>query len=145
MFASGMTAPQVARQLRVTRKSACAWLRAYTAGGKAALASKGPGGARCRLSPEQLQRLEAELERGPAAHGWREDQRWTLARVTVLIAGLFRTRYTPRGVAYLLRRLGWSPQVPVHRAAERDDEQVATWVKEVWPDIKALWRPVERG
>ncbi|MFB9677402.1 helix-turn-helix domain-containing protein [Streptosporangium vulgare] len=92
-----------------------------------------------------MQRLEAELERGPAVHGWRSDQRWTLARVAVLIAELFRTRYTPRGVAYLLRRLGWSPQVPIHRAAERDEEEIATWVKEVWPDIKALWRPVEHG
>lgn len=92
---------------------------------------QGQGGARCRLSPEQLQRLEAELERGPAAHGRREDQRWTLARIAMLIAQLFKTRYTPRGVACLLRRLGWSPQVPMHRAAERDDEQIATWVKEV--------------
>ncbi len=81
------------------------------------------------------------MERGPAAHGRRSDQRWTPARV----AELFRTRYTPRGVAYLLRRLGWSPQVPLHRAAERDEEEIATWVKEVWPDVKALWRPVEPG
>ncbi|WP_425428155.1 hypothetical protein [Streptosporangium amethystogenes] len=35
-----MTAPQVARRLKVTRKSACAWLRAYKAGGKAAPASR---------------------------------------------------------------------------------------------------------
>ncbi|MFG1711369.1 winged helix-turn-helix domain-containing protein, partial [Nonomuraea sp. M3C6] len=41
--------------------------------------------------------------------------------------------YTPRGVSYLLHRIGWSPQVPVHRAVERDEEQIATWVKETWP------------
>jgi transposase len=92
-----------------------------------------------------LRRLEQELDRGPAAHGFTEDQRWTLARVTALIAELFGVRYTPRGVAYLLRRMGWSPQVPAHRAAERDEEEIATWVKEVWPDLKELWRPVERG
>jgi hypothetical protein len=27
----------------------------------------------------QLARLRAELKRGPAAHGWDQDQRWTLA------------------------------------------------------------------
>ncbi|MEU8365357.1 winged helix-turn-helix domain-containing protein [Nonomuraea sp. NPDC048882] len=30
-------------------------------------------------------------------------------------------------------RLGWSPQVPQRRAAERDEEAIATWVKETWP------------
>lgn len=47
-------------------------------------------------------------------------------------------RYTPRGVSYLLHRVGWSPQVPQHVAAERDEVQVQTWVKETWPDIKGL-------
>ncbi|WP_419723324.1 helix-turn-helix domain-containing protein [Streptosporangium roseum] len=28
----------------------------------------------------------------------------------------------PRGVSYLLHRLGWTPQMPVHRATERDEE-----------------------
>ncbi|MFG1711372.1 winged helix-turn-helix domain-containing protein, partial [Nonomuraea sp. M3C6] len=81
---------------------------------------------------EQIVTLEAELDRGPGTHGW-DDQRWTLARVTTLIKELFRIDYTPRGVSYLLHRIGWSPQVPVHRAVERDEEQIATWVKETWP------------
>ncbi|MFC9593615.1 winged helix-turn-helix domain-containing protein [Streptomyces sp. NPDC056944] len=29
--------------------------------------------------------------------------------------GPFGHLYTPRGVSYLLHRLGWSPQVPAHR------------------------------
>ncbi len=47
-----------------------------------------------------------------------------------------RIFYTPRGVSYLLHRLGWSQQVPVHRAVERDAEAVATWVKETWPRVE---------
>src|SRR5687767_9877043 len=43
----------------------------------------------------------------------------TLARVATVIGRLFHLRYTPRGTAYLLHRMGWSPQVPRHRAAER--------------------------
>ncbi|MFI7052268.1 winged helix-turn-helix domain-containing protein [Streptosporangium canum] len=35
-----------------------------------------------------------------------------------------RIRYTPRGVSYLLHRIDWSPQMPVHRAAERDEEVI---------------------
>ena len=39
-----------------------------------------------------------------------------------LIARLHHVRYTPRGVSYLLHRLSWTPQVPVHKAAERDED-----------------------
>jgi transposase len=94
------------RRLRVSRKSAYAWHRAWADGGRPALAPESAGGARCLLSEEQLDRLEAELDAGPAAHGWEEDQRWTLARVAVLIWELFRVRYTVRGVSYLLHRIG---------------------------------------
>jgi transposase len=86
--------------------------RRWRAGGKAALASEGPGGAVCRLSAAQLARLRAALEGGPAAWGWCDDQRWTLARVTTLIGRLFHVRYTLRGTSYLLHRLGFTPQVP---------------------------------
>ncbi|MBB4937896.1 hypothetical protein FHR32_002201 [Streptosporangium album] len=74
--------------------------------------------------------------RGPAAHGW-SDQRWTLARITQVIGELFGVSYTLRGLDYLLHRIGWSAQVPVHRAAERDEEQIAAWVAQVWPQICA--------
>ncbi|MBN6051505.1 winged helix-turn-helix domain-containing protein, partial [Nonomuraea sp. RK-328] len=89
------------------------------------------------LDERRLTRLAAELERGPAAHGWSEDQRWTLARVADLIASLFHVRYTPRGVSYLLHRIGWSPQVPVHRAVERDEEVIERWVADQWPRLKS--------
>ena len=133
-----MDVGEIARTLAVTRKSVNAWKRAWRAGGIDALASKGPGGATCRLDEVQLKALRQALEEGPAAHGWVEDQRWTLARVAWLIYELFRVRYTPRGVSYLLHRIGYSPQVPQHVAAERDETQVRTWVKETWPDIKGL-------
>lgn len=138
MFEAEMDVGEIARTLAVTRKSVNAWKRAWRAGGIDALASKGPGGAVCRLDEVQLKELEAALEQGPAAHGWVEDQRWTLPRITRLIFELFRVRYTPRGVSYLLHRVGWSPQVPQHVAAERDEVQVQAWVKETWPDIKGL-------
>ena len=48
--------------------------------GRAALASKGAGGAQCKLAPGQLAELEAVLGDGPAACGY-ADQCWTLARI----------------------------------------------------------------
>jgi len=131
-FAEGIEPPEVARRLRVSPNSAYVWRRRWRAGGEAALASKGPGGAVCRLADGQLGRLRAALEAGPAAWGWGEDQRWTLARVAVLIARLFHVRYTLRGTSYLLHRIGFTPQVPAHRAAERDEAAIAAWRARTW-------------
>ncbi len=126
-FTEGVTPPEVARRLRVSSNSAYGWRRRWRAGGAAALASRGPGGAVCRLGGTQLARLRAALEAGPAAWGRGEDQRWTLARVTALIGRLFHVRYTLRGTSYLLHRIGYTPQVPVHRAAGRDEAKIAAW------------------
>ena len=117
MFAQDMAAGQIAGLLRVSTKSVYQWRRAWRAGGEAALASKGPGGNACRLDEDQLARLGAALDAGPAVCGWNTDQRWTLARVAALITRLFGVSYTPRGTSYLLHRLGFTPQVAAHRAA----------------------------
>jgi transposase len=136
LFAAGVRPSQVAKQLRVSRKPAYAWHKAWSLAGTEALLSRGPGGQGCRLSGGQMQRLEAALDAGPAAYGWSEDQRWTLARVALPAGRLFHVSCTPRGISYLLHRLGWSPQVPHRRAAERDEEAIATWVKETWPSVE---------
>src|SRR5580700_11783679 len=77
MFAQDADARQIARSLRVSTKSVYQWRRAWRSGGEAALASKGPGGGACKLGEDQLARLRAALDLGPAAYGWKEDQRWT--------------------------------------------------------------------
>ena len=108
LFEQDVSPVQVAQQLRVGTKSAYQWRRRWRAGGEAALASKGPGGTACRLNTGQLARLRAALDGGPAAWGWGEDQRWTLARVTTLIGRLFHVRYTLRDASYLLHRMGYT-------------------------------------
>ena len=71
---------EVAKRFRVSRMSANRWRQSLAAGGREALASKGAGGAQCKLTPAQLAELEAVLDDGPAACGY-EDQCWTLARI----------------------------------------------------------------
>jgi transposase len=136
LFEQDVEARQIAGILRVSTKSVYQWRRVWRAGGDAALASKGPGGAGCKLDERQLARLCAALDAGPAASGWDTDQRWTLARVTVLIVRLCGVSYTLRGTSYLLHRLGFSPQVPVHRAAERDEAKIAEWRSQTWAKVR---------
>jgi putative transposase len=132
-FAVGVPVAEVARRLRVSQTAVYGWRQRWQTGGEQALISKGPSGSRCRLDDSRLQRLADALDAGPAVHGFGEDQRWTLARVSDLIARMFHTRYTLRGTANVLHRLGFSVQVPKHRAVERDEEAIEVWRREAWP------------
>jgi transposase len=136
MFEEGIAPPQVARRLRVSRKSAYAWHARWVEDGTDALVSKGPSGRPSRMRPEWRAWLEAALEQGPAAHGWVEDQRWTLARVVTVIARRFHVRFSIKQTSRILHEMGFSVQVPQHRAAERDQQAVATWAKETWPRVE---------
>ena len=124
MIEAGASDREIAKRFRVSRMSANRWRRALAAGGREALASKGAGGARCKLTPAQVAELEAVLDAGPAAAGY-ADQCWTLARIADQVWRRFRVEYTLAGMDVLLHRLGWSVQVPARRPAERDEEKVA--------------------
>jgi transposase len=143
-FAAGDTTADIAADLRVGVRQVEKWRSAWRHGGTRALRSTGHPGPAERLSQKQWARLEAELRRGPLAHGF-DDQHWTLPRVKTLIGRLFRLPYTEPGVWYLLRRHGWSCQVPARRAIEREEEAITTWRQDVWPRLKASRRPRGRG
>ena len=143
MIEAGDGDREIARRFRVSRMSVNRWRRALAAGGREALASKGAGGARCKLTPAQLGELEAVLDAGPAAAGY-ADQCWTLARIADQVQRRFGAEYTLAGMDVLLHRLGWSVQVPARRAAERDEDTIAAWREETWPVVKGrrrTWAP----
>ncbi|MFJ9250782.1 transposase [Streptomyces sp. NPDC101776] len=135
LIEAGASDGEVARRFRVTRMSANRWRRALASGGRQALVSKGPGGARCKLDAGQLRSLEAVLEAGPAACGW-SDQCWTPARIAEVARRGFGVEYTLAGLDLLLHRIGWSVQVPSRKATERDEPRIAGRKDEQWPVIK---------
>jgi transposase len=140
MLEHDVDARQIASSLRVSAKSVYQWRRAWQGGGEAALASKGAGGSPCKLGGEQIAQLRAALDAGPAAYGWAQDQRWTLARVEALIERLAGVPCTLRGVSFLLHRLGFSPQVRAHRAFERDEDAIAAWRTATWAKVRGSRR-----
>ena len=154
LIEAGASDREIARQFRVSRMSVNRWRRALASGGRAALASRGAGGAQCKLSSAQVAGLEAVLEEGPAAAGY-ADQCWTLARVAEQAWRLFGVEYTLAGTAVLLHRICWPVhriggpvQVPAGRAADRDEEKIAGWREDTWPVIKArrrTWAPGSAG
>jgi transposase len=145
MFADGMSAVQVAAALEVSTKSAYAWRRAWVAGGVQALVSKGAPGPDPRLSQAQVQRLVTVLQQGPAAAGWVEDQRWTLARVCTLIGRMFHITVGITTAWQVLHRAGFTPQQPIARAAERDEQAIERWRRYQWPAVKGSRAGWARG
>src|SRR6266699_1710946 len=143
MIEAGAGDREVAKRFRVSRMSVNRWRRALAAGGREALASRGAGGAKCKLTGAQVAELEAVLDAGPAAAGYL-DQCWTLARVADQVWERFGVEYTLAGMDVLLHRIGWSVQVPARQAAERDEEKIARWREDTWPVIKGrrrTWAP----
>ncbi|UGT90151.1 winged helix-turn-helix domain-containing protein [Mycobacterium ostraviense] len=136
MFARGKRQVDVVDKLGVSAQTASRWHRTFLAEGKKGLAGAGRAGRLPKLSDEQLAQVEQALLQGPRANGFPTEM-WTLARVANLIETVTGIRYGQTQTWTLLReRLGWSKQRPARRAVERDDEAIATWVKQDWPRIK---------
>jgi transposase len=136
LFATGVRQAEVARRLGVSRQSLSDWHRRWQAGGTGGLRSKGPSGPPPRLSNQQLAEVEQALLKGASANGF-TGELWTVDRVALVIERLTGVRHHPAHVWALLRhRLGWTPQRPKRRAAERDQDAIDRWVKEDWPRIK---------
>ncbi|GFJ82022.1 winged helix-turn-helix domain-containing protein [Phytohabitans houttuyneae] len=136
LFAGGMTPVEVAKRLEVSQKSAYVWRKLWRAGGADALASKGAPGPDPKLSEAQLAKLKARVELGPAAAGYGDDQRWTLARIRTLIGLMFKVRVSLTTTWIAMQRIGFSAQLPTHRAIERDEETIAHWRRYQWPAVK---------
>ncbi len=87
------------------------------------------------LDATQLERLEILLLEGPEAHGF-PTPLWSCPRVARLIRDEFGVRYHEGHVWKILRALGWSPQRPVGKARERNEEAIRDWKCKRWPAIK---------
>ncbi len=79
---------------------------------------------------------DGQPEQGPAAHGWVEDQVWTASRVATLIGRKFHVSYSVSGATRLIHRLGFSPQAPARRVAERDERAVTAWKEATGAEVK---------
>lgn len=135
LFDEGATQAEVARRLDVSRVSAMRWYRIWRKAGRSGLGKTKPLGRPSRLSPRQLKRIEAALLKGPQAQGYSTDL-WTLPRVAVIVERVSGVHYHPGHVWRVLRGLGWSLQRPTLRARERDDEAIARWKRNAWPQVK---------
>jgi transposase len=75
------------------------------------------------------------LSHGAEAYGFRGEV-WTCVRVALVINEEFGVRYHKAHVSRILKELHWTPQLPIERASQRDEEAIEMWREEVWPALK---------
>jgi transposase len=125
----------IAAALGVTEDAVSRWLVRARNGGHEALRSRTSPGRPPELSPAQKRLIPEFLWHGAEAYGFR-GQVWTCARIAQVIAEEFGVRYHKDHVGRLLRELNWTPQVPIRRAIQRDEEAIRRWRIEVWPELR---------
>lgn len=135
LLQQGLTQAEVARAVGVDPRSVRRWKHDLRCGGRAALQAVPASGRPLKLNQDQRQRLEKQLLKGAQAAGFATDL-WTCPRVAEHIERTFGVRYHVDHVCRLLHALHWSPQKPIRKAVERDEESIRQWVKQVWPAIK---------
>lgn len=131
----GHSTKVVARTLRVHWRNVQRWRAAYRKDGISGIVAQPAPGRPARLSSTDKDRLEKYLLGGAQAAGFPTDL-WTCARITQMIRMRFGVQYHADHVNRLLHAMGWSAQKPERRAIERDEENIAQWVKVEWPRIK---------
>lgn len=135
LLAQGLGPVEVARQLGVDRRSVRRWRSAERRSGREALRARLASGRPPKLSATGHKRLVAQLLRGAKQAGFETDL-WTCPRVAQVIESKFGVRYHVDHVCRLLHSLGFTPQKPARRAAERDEQAIRQWVQHEWPVIK---------
>src|SRR5919199_1248257 len=136
----GWMGKTIAEALGVSKGAVSQWLKRAREGGAEALYRQPPPGPTPRLTAQQLARLPSLLAQGAEAFGFIGEV-WTAKRVATVIRQEFGVRYHPDHVSRLLRAAGWSPQKPIRRATQRDEEAIEGWITERWPALQAKPRP----
>jgi transposase len=131
----GWRQKDIAQGLGVSEGAVSQWFRRVEQEGEAGLASHPPPGPQSKLTEEQRQQIPQWLAQGAEAHGFRGDL-WTSGRIRDVIERQFGVHYHRDHVRKLLRDLGLSYQQPIERATQRDEERIAAWARERWPEIK---------
>ncbi len=135
LLQQGLSLRAVARRVQASVSSVSRWRQAWTQGGEAALAPKPVPGCPRKLADAPCAQLLHLLSKGARAYGF-PNEIWTLQRIAAVMQVEFRVRDHPSHVWKLLRRLGWSSQVPEQRPIQRNEQAIAQWKRTRWPAIK---------
>ncbi len=124
----------IAEALGISEGAVSQWLTRVQERGAQALRSQRHSG-HPKLTPEQKRLIPDFLWHGAESYGFRGDV-WNCVRVAKVIERELGVRYHRHHVCRMLKQLGWTPQIPITRAIQRNEKEIARWRKEVWPELQ---------
>lgn len=118
------------------QKTIFTWLKIAREKGLDALAPKPRPGRGKSLTEFQEQEVKRWVLTGDPRQYNFDFGLWTRQIVADLIFDQFGIQLSVTAVGNLLHRLGLSPQKPLRRAYERDDEAIKEWKEKTYPEIR---------
>lgn len=133
-FKRNWTERSIANKLSVSGVAVHQWKAVWQRNGIAGLRA-GRYGPSPKLSQKSETAVKKRILEGAEAHGF-SGNFWTLLRITKAVKSWTGISYRDRSVWHFLKRLGFSCQKPVKRAAERDEEAIQIWKQKTWALVK---------
>ena len=125
----------IAEALGVHKGTVSKWLAVAKQKGPDALLAHPTAGHPPKLGDAQKRLIPELLWHGAEAYGFRGDV-WTCARIAQVVQREFGVLYHKDHVSRLMQELGWTPQVPITRALQRDEAAIEYWRVAVWPELR---------
>lgn len=132
----GWEASEIAAAFGVTQGAVSHWLTTARQAGPQGLRARPRPGRPPRLTEAQIRRIPDCLWHGAEAYGFRGDV-WTCPRVAKMLQQEFDVPLGRSQVSRLLKKLAWTPQIPVVRAFQRDEAAIEAWRLGMWPELRA--------
>jgi transposase len=132
---SGWKQCEIAEAFGVTAAAVSQWVAEAHAGGRESWQAKPRPRGPVKLTSAQLQMIPELLSHGAEAYGFRGEF-WTCARVATVLWQELSVSYHKAHVSRLLKHQHWTPQLPIERAAQRDEAVIQQWRVQVWPELK---------
>ncbi len=135
LVSDGRLQKDVAHTLTVASRTLEWWIEQYRKSGMSGFI-KGPyPGKQCRLTSDQQKQVARIIEAGPEKAGY-ETGVWTAVIGKSLIKARFGVSYSLSQVRRILRKLGFSVQVPRRVPSKEDPEEQKKWIEKDLPEIR---------
>lgn len=132
----------IAAALGVSEAAVSQWLARLHSDGTDGLLAH-PHGGHGKLSAKQKRLIVDFLWHGAEAYGFRGDV-WTCPRIVKVIRWELGISLHKDHVSRLLKGMGWTPQIPITRAIQRNEEEIERWRTHTWPKLRRRARQERR-
>jgi transposase len=134
---AGESPEAVADGLGVNRRAIYKWLEQFHDGGWDALKANPIPGREPKVSAGQMEKLAHIVHHNNPQQFRFEFALWTLGMIREVIRDEFGVRLSEVSVGRLMKRLGFTPQRPLHRAWQQDPQLIDEWRENTYPQIAA--------